>query len=145
MENSSLNLGIMKTVFVAMFVCLLTTGCATTKNLESRKTERGAAYAALLPEMKSLVDKGQIKVGMPEDAVYIAWGPPSQILQTENQNEAATVWVYRGGYLEETRYWAGWRYPRLEHDYQPRTYVSAEVVFVNGKVKQWRTLPQPTY
>ena len=135
----------MKILFSILTAGLLITGCATTKNLESRKAERAAAYTALSPEMKALVDRGQIKIGMPEDAVYIAWGAPSQIVRSENQNESATIWIYRGGYLEETRYWAGWHYPRLEHDYQPRTYVSAEIVFVDGKVKQWRTLPQPTY
>ena len=128
-----------------ILVSLLVAGCATTKTLESRKNERAAAYAALPPEMKSFVDHGQIKIGTPEDAAYIAWGTPSQIVRSESQNESAVIWIYRGGYLEETRYWAGWRHSRLEHDYQPRTYVSAEVVFVDGKVKQWRTLPQPTY
>ena len=98
----------MKILFSIMAAGLLVAGCATTKNLESRKAERAAAYAALPPEMKSFVDHGQIKVGMPEDAVYIAWGAPSQMVRSENQNEAATVRVYRGGYLEETRYWAGW-------------------------------------
>ncbi len=136
----------MKILLAIVAAGLLVAGCATTRTtVESRKNERAAAYSALSPEIKELVDRGQIKVGMPEDAVYIAWGAPSQIVRSENQNEAATIWVYRGGYLEETRYWAGWRYPRLEHDYQPRTYVSAEVVFVDGKVRQWRTLPQPTY
>lgn len=121
---------------------LVVAGCATS-SIEKRKNERSAAYASLTPEMKSLVDKGQIKAGMTQDAVYMAWGAPAQILQSENQGGAATTWIYRGGYLEETRYWAGWRSPRLEHDYQPRTYVSAEIIFVDGKVKQWRTLPQP--
>ena len=135
----------MKILFAIAVASLLVTGCATTKTLESRKSERAAAYASLSPEMKEFVDRGQIKVGMPEDTVYIAWGAPSQIVRSENPNEAATIWIYHGGYLEETRYWAGWHHPRLEHDYQPRTYVSAEVVFVDGKVKQWRMLPQPTY
>lgn len=123
---------------------LLMAGCSTTNSIESRKTERSAAYASLSPEMKSLVDKGQVKAGMTQDAVFIAWGAPAQILQSGNQNGEATTWIYRGGYLEETRYWSGRRSPQLEHDYQPRTYVSAEIIFEDGKVKQWRTLPQPT-
>jgi len=122
---------------------LLVAGCATTSSIQSRKVERSAACASLAPEMKSLVDAGQIKAGMTQDAVYMAWGQPAQILQSGSENGEATTWIYRGGYLEETRYWAGWRQPRLEHDYQPRTYVSAEIIFQDGKVKQWRTLPQP--
>jgi len=42
---------------------------------------------------------------MPMDAVYIAWGPPAEVLQSEDQNGAATVWVYYGGWMEENRYW----------------------------------------
>lgn len=120
-------------------------GCATTSTIESRKQERVAAYAALSPEFKSLVDGGQIRKGMSEDAVYIAWGRPAQILQQEDQSGAATIWLYEGGWMEETRYWYGRRYPRLEHDYQPRSYVRAEIVFVDGRVVSWRTLPQPVY
>jgi len=126
-------------------VVFFLTGCATTSTIESRKQERVAAYAALSPEFKSLVDGGQIRKGMSEDAVYIAWGRPAQILQQEDQSGAATIWLYEGGWMEETRYWYGRRYPRLEHDYQPRSYVRAEIVFVDGRVVSWRTLPQPVY
>jgi hypothetical protein len=135
-----------KRALLLFFAGLLLVGCASHNTIQTRKQERAAAYSSLSPEAKALVDQGQIKVGMPMDAVYIAWGPPAEILRSENEAGAATVWIYRGGYLEETRYWAGWRHhPYLEHDYQPRTYVSAEIAFVNGVVKSWRTLPQPTY
>jgi hypothetical protein len=118
---------------------VLGAGCAT-NTVESRRKERGAAYASLPPAMKTLVDQGQIKVGMPPDAVYIAWGPPAQVLQGETQTSATTIWVYEGGWMEETRYWS---HHRLLFDYQPRTYVRAEIVFENGAVREWHTLPQP--
>ena len=137
--------------FIILVAGLLLAGCATS-TVESRKKERVAAYAALPPEVKSFVDNGQIKVGMSEDAVYIAWGPPAEILHSESGNAAESTWLYYGGWMEETRYWtyrqAGSgrdiyleRY--LDRDYQPRTYVSAEIVFVNGQVNRWRTLPRP--
>jgi len=125
-----------------LLIALLATGCATSNTLASRKAERTAAYTVLPDEMKALVDEGKIKVGMPQDAVYIAWGKPAQILQNESEAGGATVWIYEGGYLEETRYWSR---RSINHDYQPRTYVRAEVVFVDGKVKSWHTLPQPVY
>ena len=121
---------------------ILLAGCASTKTIKARKQERAGAYAALSSEMKTMVDQGQIKVGMPIDAVYISWGPPAQILQSENPAGASTTWLYNGGWIEETRSWARWH---LETYYQPRTYVRAEVVFVNGFVQEWRTLPQPEY
>lgn len=120
---------------------LLLTGCAT-NTIASRQRERAAGFAALTPEFKTLVSDGQIRRGMNEDAVYIAWGKPAQVLQQEDQNGLATIWVYLGGWMQETRYWYSYR--RLpETDYQPRTYVRAEITFVNGVVQAWQTLPQP--
>ena len=44
-------------------------GCATRSTIQSRQQERAAAYAA--PTRNSeLVEQGQIKSGMSEDAVY---------------------------------------------------------------------------
>ena len=126
---------------ITILLALLVIGCAT-NNVESRKHERAAAYSNLSPEMKALVDQNRIKVGMPMDAVYIAWGKPAEVLEHESQEGGSTTWLYYGGFMEESRYW-GRRYPY--HDYQPRTYVSAEVVFVNGVVASWRNLPQPVY
>jgi hypothetical protein len=89
------------------------------------------------------------------DAVYIAWGKPAQVLQQEDQHGASTIWLYEGGWWEESRYWTYRqvvgrgdqvyleRY--LESDYQPRSYVSAEIVFIKGVVNSWRTLPQPAH
>lgn len=125
-----------------LIAIIVLTSCASTNTIPARKQERSAAYAGLPPDMKSMVDQGQIKIGMPMDAVYIAWGAPAQVLQSENPTGAATTWLYNGGWIEETRFWAR---RHLETYYQPRTYVRAEVVFVNGVVQEWRTLPQPEY
>jgi hypothetical protein len=133
--------------------CLLLTGCATS-TVESRRKEKLAAYDALSPTERELVDKGQIKTGMSQDAVYIAWGPPAQILQNQTANSGVqTVWLYHGTTMQETRYWTFREVPYqghvfleryLDRDYDPRDYVSAEIVFVDGKVASWRTLPRPT-
>jgi hypothetical protein len=122
-----------------LLTLLTLSGCANS-SISSRKQERAAAYASLAPDLMNLVDRGQIKVGMTSDAVYIAWGPPSDIVQSESSSGASTVWLYNGGWMEENRYWS---HRSLIRDYQPRTYVRAEVVFVKGVVTQWRTLPQP--
>jgi hypothetical protein len=131
---------------------LLLTGCATS-TVESRKKEREAAYSALSPEERELVDKGQIKVGMGQDSVYIAWGKPAQVLQSESGGSGMTItWLYHGSWMEETRYWNYREVPYqggvfleryLDRDYSPRDYLSAEIVFVDGKVARWRTLPRP--
>jgi hypothetical protein len=134
-----------------LLTALLAAGCQTS-TVESRRAERPSAYEALAPEIRALVDQGQIKVGMNEDAVYIAWGPPSEIVQSETQSGRLTTWLYHSTMMEETRYWAYreiWRGNQmfleryLERDYDPRHYVKAEIVFEKGAVKEWRTLPKP--
>ena len=67
------------------------------------------------------------------------------MLQQEDQRGLVVFWLYHGGWLEETRYWPH-NYSRMPvTDYQPRTYISAEITFLNGVVDSWRTLPKPTY
>ena len=132
----------MKTSLLLLSFVVFVVGCASS-TIDSRKQERAAGYAALPADVKALVDQGQLKVGMTIDAVYIAWGQPSEVLQNETEGGgAATVWLYYGGWMEENRYWT---HRRLTRDYQPRTYVRAEIIFVNGVIKSWRTLPQPVY
>lgn len=143
----------MKHAIALIAGCLLLAGCASS-TVESRKKERLAAYQALPPDQKELVDKGQIQVGMSQDAVYVAWGEPAQILQSETGDGLLTRWLYHGSWTEETRYWTFREVPYqgnvfleryLDRDYSPRDYLQAEIVFVGGKVARWRTLPRPTY
>jgi hypothetical protein len=139
-----MNPPLMKCVLCLIAGGVLLAGCATSTTVESRKRERAAAYAALSPEFKCLVDDGQIRKGMSEDAVFIAWGRPAQILQQEDQRGRIMTWLYEGGWMEDTRYWS-YRHRYPEHDYQPRAYVRAEIVFIHGLVDSWRTLPRPVY
>jgi len=136
-------------------IALLGLLCAcSTSTIETRRTEKPAAYNALSPEEKQLVDQGQIKVGMSSDAVYIAWGQPAEVLEAEDSFGHITTWRFYGSWMQESRYWA-YRETRrggsdlyleryLVSDYQPRDYVRAEISFKDGKVLSWRTLPRPT-
>jgi hypothetical protein len=138
------------------FLC----GCAST--IEDRRKERLAAYSQLPPETQSLVDAGQIKVGMSKDAVYIAWGKPDQVIHSESDQGQTEIWLYHGSVLRPYHYWnfgygfPGWGtglrdyyhyygLPYLDVDYYQDYYVSAEVQFENGVVKHWRSLPGPPY
>ncbi|MBI1839260.1 MAG: hypothetical protein HYR88_00200 [Verrucomicrobia bacterium] len=130
----------------------LACGCATPKNFEQRKQERYGAYSGLSPELRLLVDQGKVKVGMSEDAAYIALGKPDEIIQEETQAGATTHWLYHASSMQEHQYWtyrgyrAGRRFysePYMARDYYLRPYVRMEVVFQNGVVNQWRTLPSP--
>jgi hypothetical protein len=138
---------------LAAFI-LLGTGCATS-TIEKRRNERSAAYQSLAPETRSLVDQGQIAIGMPMEAVFIAWGKPSQVFTGQNERGGTTTtWVYTGTAWQEYRFWnyrmrgAYGRYgytpePFLDYDYVPRSYQSAEVVFENNVVKSWKNLTAP--
>ena len=135
-------------------VLLFAAGCASTPTLEERRIERAAAYAALSPAEKALVDKGQIGLGMNEDAVFIAWGAPDEIVHSEDANGRLTRWLYRGTYFKEQRYWTFREVPTasggrnvferyLETTLDSRSYVSSEITFKDGAVLRWRTLPKP--
>jgi outer membrane protein assembly factor BamE (lipoprotein component of BamABCDE complex) len=136
---------------VLPLLCLLLAGCQTS-SVESRRAERLASYQSLSPEQKELVDKGQIKVGMNADAVYIAWGPPSEKLESESEQGHETTWIYHGQWMEESRFWTFREIAQdgttflerhLETEYFPRHYVRAEIVFKEGKVIRWRTFARP--
>lgn len=126
-------------------------GCATS-TIESRRNEKFSSYSQFPPEIQQLVDSGQIKVGMPADAVYIAWGAPSDVLQSEDEQGSRTTWLYHDSYMEERRFW-NYREVQSPHgsflerfldtEYSPRRFIRAEITFEDGVVKQWRTLPRP--
>ncbi|HEY2951783.1 MAG TPA: hypothetical protein VGK40_04320, partial [Verrucomicrobiae bacterium] len=80
----------MKPAHSVLLAAALLTGCATS-TVETRKQERYGAYSALPDESRRLVDQGKIKVGLNEDAVYLAWGKPSQILSGESTKGATTT------------------------------------------------------
>ncbi len=129
-------------------------GCKTS-TIENRRVEKSAAYAQLTPDLRALVDQGLLKIGMSIDAVYIAWGTPSEVLESEDQTGRKTIWRYYGTWMQETRYWAYREVNRgspdlaleryLISDYNPRDYVRSEIEFSGGKVVAWRTLPRPAY
>jgi hypothetical protein len=139
--------------FIALVVAAVLAGCASS-TIESRRKDRPAAYSALSAEQRALVDQGQVRVGMSQDAVYIAWGEPKQKTQAEGAEGLTEMWIYHDSTLDNHRYWAfrertdsktGRVYldRTLENDFQIREYVSAEITFANGVVKNWRTRPMP--
>ena len=131
---------------------MLFLGCATHR-LESRKKERQAAYAALPPEQRRLVDQQMIDVGFSTNAVYIAWGAPAHVVP--GLDDRTFTWLYRCTYAEERREWRprqeyivsgrGAVYSTMEYDtvFDAKTYVCGEVVFEGNAVKLWRVFPRP--
>ena len=140
-----------------LLAAVLLAGCATPQQkIEKRKQEKYSAYASLSPEQKAAVDKGEIVRDMPMDAVFMAWGKPNQVLTSGSEAGTFVTWVYMNVYLQSYLVGGGWGYSGWCYgpygyyggpyiDYYPVNYVSAEVIFQNGLVKSWRTLPRPGY
>lgn len=121
---------------------LLLAGCAATSTVQTRIKERPVAYDDLSPEFRTLVDQGRITRGMDTNAVYIAWGNPGRINQGENDLGEDSTWSYYGYYTQVSTIW-GWH--RTYYNYYPMNYISAQVTFTNGVVRQWQTYPAPGY
>ena len=147
----------MKASFILFLLAALLTGCATSSTIPKRMEERRATYDALSPEQRALVDQGHIKVGMSTNAVYVAWGSPSQALNSESSSGTTTTWIYSGTGWQQRGYWSyhnygyvsGGRYgyvhplPTYDYDFIPYRYTAAEVVFENGVVKSWKHVTPP--
>ncbi len=91
---------------------------------------------------------------MSTNAVYVAWGAPSQIINGETAAGTTTTWIYSGTGWQQRGYWSynGYvhgRYgyanslPTFDFDYIPYRYTSAEVAFENGVVKSWKHVTPP--
>jgi len=71
--------------------CLFLAACST---VDSRIKEKPAVYSSLSSRDQELVKSGMIREGLPEGAVYIAWGAPAQIRSGSRNGHAYEAWVY---------------------------------------------------
>lgn len=138
-------------VVVAALVLM---GCAGPKStVSTRLQERPGVFETLPPEHQQAVMEEQVKVGMSEDAVFLAWGKPAQVLHQGDTTGESTIWIYTGTTTDEYFTWRYYRVPGpdgsgsfaryLDRDVNFRDYVSAELVFRDGELTRWRTLPRP--
>lgn len=143
---------------LALALVLALVGCATPdrtdpRSVAKRREQRAAAYAALPQEHQALVDQGQIRAGMNEDAVFIAWGAPAQVLRSGDASGESVTWLYESttsdnyltwNFREVTRKDGSTYLDRfMDRDINVRNYVSAELTFRAGRLASYRTLPKP--
>ena len=129
--------------FVSAVLLLGILGCASAptdpRKIAKRRVERASAYQALTPEQRSLVDRGQVQVGMPEDAVFIAWGKPAQVLRRGDATGEETTWLYSRSTTDQ---FVNWNYVEVRGrdgnryldrvvttEYAFQDYVSARLTF----------------
>ena len=143
----------MRTLLQVAVTALAMVGCATRSTIQSRIAERRDSYANLAADDRAVIDKGDLRAGLSEDAVYIALGKPAQVLKGGGPNGETSTWLYEGVTTDSYHYWRpifyphsrgrGWMNPFLDTDYHFRSYVSSELQFRGGRLESWRSLPRP--
>ena len=144
---------------IALALAALLVGCASPaptdpRSIARRRAQRVAAYSALSKEQQELVDHGQIRVGMTEDAVFIAWGAAAQVLRSGDASGEAVTWLYESTTSDTYLTWNFREVARkdgstyldrfLDRNINVRNYVSAELVFREGRLASFRTLAKPS-
>jgi hypothetical protein len=70
---------------------IILTSCSTT---ETRISNHPEIYQSLSPRDQALVSQGQIRTGMSENAVWLAWGSPEQRAVGNMRGRPTETWVY---------------------------------------------------
>src|SRR5271167_2108334 len=70
---------------------IILTGCSTT---ESRISDHPEIFNSLSPRDQGLVQQGQIRTGMAQNAVWLAWGAPDQKAVGVMRGHATETWIY---------------------------------------------------
>ncbi len=155
----------------ALFLTFSLTSCTT---IESRIAENQDAFHRLSPADQAAVQQGKIREGLPQFAVYIAWGPPSGRIPGRFKGSIVETWVYDAtaagdypgpffygssfGYGLGYGYWGGSRRGFRRHGFydpwfDPFFYSHANIIryperlvsFQNGRVIGFQFLPSPRF
>jgi hypothetical protein len=70
---------------------LIFTGCSTP---QTRISDHPDLYQSLSPRDRTLVSQGQIRYGMPRNAVWLAWGSPDAKVIGNMRGRSTETWVY---------------------------------------------------
>ena len=130
----------MKTAGVIVLAGLL----AACSSVNNRKNERQSDYQSLPPSTKALVDQGRIEAGMDTNAVYLAWGPPTEISDGTGPEGAQMIWIYSGTRAVHVPGWSYLPEPRGYGtvEYNPNHYSGrvpkAQVLFQDGRVVAYK-------
>jgi hypothetical protein len=99
---------------------IVLTGCSTT---ESRISEHPEIFNSLSPRDQALVQQGQIRTGMSQNAVWLAWGAPDQKTVGAMRGRTTETWVYVTYVIGPYGYgYPGYGYPYGPYGYGPYGY-----------------------
>ena len=130
---------------------------------QARIQQSPAMFAALSPKEKQLVQQGELAKGMTQNAVFLAWGPPSMRYEGNQKGQSAMRWDYTAAYpVYTSSYFGAYSYGGYggyghhghhsypyhgygygfgfapEITYAP--YRQSSVWFVNNRVDAWERL-----
>src|SRR5438034_850536 len=70
---------------------LILTSCSTT---ETRISKHPEIYQSLPPRDQALVSQGQIRAGISQNAVWLAWGSPDRKIVGNMRGRPTETWIY---------------------------------------------------
>ena len=70
---------------------LILSGCST---VETRINENPQLFQSLSPNDQALVSRGQIRTGMSQDAVWLAWGRADERVAGAMRGNQTDTWIY---------------------------------------------------
>jgi len=135
----------MKHLWLCLLFTALLAGCSS---VESRIKKHPATYASLSENDQRLVSRGNIREGLSQDAVYIAWGKPDDVIRGSAKGKPFETWVYNAFDDEAIvhgpmipirgRYFGPYDiYPIYEPVYVQWRYPYRSVTFQGGRVVEW--------
>lgn len=147
------------TGFLLLAAAVLLSSCATRSAADKRIEKNPQLYEKLSSRDRELVRLGEVKEGMSQEAVFLAWGRPDRVMSGGRDGNASEKWAYfdsrpvsnfsvgvgtRGIHPFYTSfgvhpafgysYGPGWGYG-TDIDFVP--HISRQVEFTNGHVTAW--------
>ncbi len=86
---------------------LFLAGCSTT---QTRIADHPDLFQSLSANDQALVSRGEIRTGMPQNAVWLAWGSPEQKAAGEMRGKSSETWIYMNYYSDPYPYGFGYPY-----------------------------------
>jgi len=83
----------MKTLFAVVSTAIMLASCVPSTP-QARIAQSPQMFTNLSSKHKALVEQGQISRGMTPDAVYLAWGTPSNTLLGSFKGQESELWDY---------------------------------------------------
>jgi len=139
--------------FLALGIAALPIAGCQSSGVAQRKAQSIEEYQSLNAATRRLVDKGKIQNGMDTNAVFIAWGQPTDVFAVDIPDGGTrliwnyeTRWAYEGKRLVPR---GNDLYGRpiygIERWRQPINYVAKSVTFASGKVIEWKKYDPPVF